>query len=335
MIDANSLLRVSRAITVAALVVVAIAVFVRVMYGPDPVWHTPTPYGLGMMGTADQSVGSVVGKGAGPMMVSDAPTAIPESAPSWRMMGEPMMDEVSGVMMDSEDEGTDIARKVVRTGSLTLRVDDADWSVGEIGRVTASLGGSVDASDVSDDGRGMKSGMVTVRVPVDKFDEAMEQLKGAGRVVINQSKSGADVTEQVIDTEARIRNKQAEEQAYAEILKNQATKVSDVIEVTRALNQVRAEIESLQGQLTYLSRQADMSTISVYLSEDPEIGQTEVWRPWQVVKDAVNTLIVKLQALADFFIRLVIIVLPTLVIFGLGLWIVFVAGRWAYRKVGK
>ena len=224
-------------------------------------------------------------------------------------------------------------KKVIQTGSLTLRVDSADRSVTDVTRIAAAAGGSVASSDIYDNGNGIKSGSVTVRVPAARFADVFGQLKHVARLVVTESVSGTDVTEQVIDLGARIKNKQAEESAYAAILQTQTQKVSDILEVTRALNQVRGEIESLQGQLKYLNSQADFSTITISLSEDPRVGQTETWRPLQVVKDAANQLIVRLQALVDFFIQLVIIVLPTFALYGLGLWVIYLIGRGVYRKL--
>lgn len=333
MIDQDRLLRTSKIVAFATVTVVVIGVFVRMMYGGDPTMPKTLMYGgeVGMMGPSDSEgwssgvAGSSAPSSEAPMM-KNVPLGAPEAVSS-RMMA---LDSSEALPAEG---GSEINKKVIRTGSLRLRVDDADWSVGEIARIAVAAGGSIDSSDISDNGEGVKSGTVTVKVPVAKFEESFDELRRAGRVVLNQSQSGTDVTEQVIDIEARIKNKQAEEEAYANILKVQTQKISDILEVTRAINQVRGEIESLTAQLKYLNSQSDMSTISIYLSEDPAIGQTQVWRPIQVVKDAVNMLIVKLQKFADFVIELVIVVLPTFLLYLLVLWIIYLAGRGIYRKL--
>ncbi|MEI8103356.1 MAG: DUF4349 domain-containing protein [Candidatus Moraniibacteriota bacterium] len=233
----------------------------------------------------------------------------------------------------STDTPVSIDQKVIKTGSLSLRVDNADWSVGEITKTVNGLSGSVASSNFSNNGRGAKSGVITVRVPAVKFDEAFTKLKQLGGTVVSEAVSGQDVTEQMIDIEARIKNKQAEEEAYANILKVQTQKVADILEVTRALSQVRGEIESLQGQLKYLNSQADMSTIDISLSEEPQIGKVDTtWRPLQVVKTSINTLLQNLQGLVDFLIRFVIVALPILlIVFGLLGWLLW----WAVKKLAR
>lgn len=335
MFNAERVLKVVRVVAIATLVVAALAIFIRVLYGGD-----------------ESSLGVITGgKGGWNSAVSNNAVggatrslAVPEEKIS---LGVPEIGQGSdsaGAGVKSTEmptpltEGNDMVipteKKVIRTGNLSLRVEDVDWNVSEITRVVGSLGGSVESSNIADNGQGVKRGTVVVRVPADKFNEAFAQIKQTVRLVVNESTSGTDVTEQAIDLEARIKNKQAEEEAYANILKTQTGKLSDVLQVTQAINQVRGEIESLQGQLKYLNSQAAMSTISIYLSEDPKVGQVDkTWRPLQVVKDAVNELLQKLQNLADFFIQFVIVVLPTLLLFALGLWIIYLLGRWIYRKM--
>jgi predicted ATP-grasp superfamily ATP-dependent carboligase len=195
----------------------------------------------------------------------------------------------------------------------------------------------VTSSNLSDNGAGVKSGTVTAKVPLDRFDETMGKIKSIARVVLNESTSGQDVTSQYVDLQAQLKNKQTEEQAFADILSRSTQKVSDVLEVTRELARVRGEIERLQAQMKYLESQTDMATISVFLSEDQRVGKVDnSWRPWQVVKDAVNALIKNLQWLANFLISLVIVVLPILLIlfliFGLILWKL---GKKAYEWLKK
>lgn len=101
---------------------------------------------------------------------------------------------------------------------------------------------------------GLKSAWITVKVPADRFDVALAEMKQTADQVVNENAGVADITAQHIDLSARINNKQAEEKAYENLL-GSATKVTDVIEVTQQLTNVRTEIESLEQQLRYLEGQ--------------------------------------------------------------------------------
>lgn len=78
--------------------------------------------------------------------------------------------------------------------------------------------------------------------------------------------SARDVTEEFIDTEARLKNKKILEARYQELLKK-ATKVSEMLEIEQQLSEVRQEIESNEGRLKYLQSRVSMSTLKVEFYE--------------------------------------------------------------------
>src|SRR5262249_21206867 len=106
---------------------------------------------------------------------------------------------------------------------------------------------------------------VVVRVPAQKFETAMEEIRGVGGRILHEKRSGQDVTEEYIDLEARIRTKRALEPQFLEIMK-QAHKVSDALEVQNQLAEVRTEIERLEGRRRFLENQSALSTINIALS---------------------------------------------------------------------
>src|SRR5262249_19768376 len=88
--------------------------------------------------------------------------------------------------------------------------------------------------------------------------------------VLDDKRSGQDVTEEYIDLEARLRAKRALEMQFLEIMK-QAHKVSDALEVQTQLGEVRTEIEQLEGRRRFLENQSALSTIKVTLSAPPPV----------------------------------------------------------------
>ena len=307
--------------TVILVVIYALVVMGSWQTKPNP---QPMPYQNEMSLDCDGDACGGMMEASRQLGSPEAKSSVPVGMPNSGMMNSDSI---------SSDTPTTIDQKVIKIGNLSLRVDNVDWSVGEITKVVNGLDGLVVSSDFARNGKGMKRGTITVRVPAVKFDESFTKLKQLGGTVVSESVSGQDVTEQVIDIEARIKNKLAEEAAYANILKVQAQKVSDILEVTQALNNVRGEIESLQGQLKYLNSQVDMSTITITLSEEPQVSQTAAtWRPLQVVKSSINALLQNLQGLVDFLIRFIIVALPILlIVFGLFGWLLW----WLVKKLTR
>jgi hypothetical protein len=244
-----------------------------------------------------------------------------------------MMDNSAGSSADSGQAAVPATqdKRVIKNGDLTMKVNSVDGSVEEIGQIAKDNGGDVFSSNFYKNTKNLKTGTLIVKVPVANFEKVYAEIKKVAAVVVRESTSGQDVTEEYQDIESQIKNKQAEEEAYKKIL-DRAVKVSDILEVTQALTQVRGEIESLQGRLKYLASQTDMAMISIQMSEDSEITVSESWRPIQIAKDAINSLIRKTQGFVNFLIVLVITVIPVAILYLLLVWILYRIGKSIWLK---
>lgn len=181
--------------------------------------------------------------------------------------------------------------KIIKTANMDLEVDSVDNALEGIANIAKNLGGEVNYSSTSEDDAGNRYGSMTVKVPVDTFDQARSQIKEISVFVKNENINTSDVTEQFIDIEARLKNLKAEEQSYLTLL-SRATRVEDIITITNRLTTVRSQIESTEGRKRYLEGQTDMSTIHISLSEEHELTQpTKKWRPIVVIQDAMRNTI--------------------------------------------
>jgi len=225
-------------------------------------------------------------------------------------------------------------KKVIKNGSLTLKVNNVDKSAEEIGQSAKNNGGDVFSSNFFKNSNDLKSGTIIVKVPVANFEKTFSDIKKVAAVVVRESTSGQDVTEEYQDIESRIKNKQAEEAAYKKILES-AQKIEDILAVTQALSEVRGEIESLQGRLKYLTSQTDMATIAVNISEDSNITISDSWRPIQVVKEALNSLIKKSQGFINFLIILIITIIPVALLYLLLLGVIYKIAKTIYLRFKK
>jgi hypothetical protein len=159
----------------------------------------------------------------------------------------------------SQSTGSD--RLIVRTATLTVLVNDVPGVAAKAAELATSLGGFVVSSNQRDDGTS-PTAMVTIRVPAARLDDALAQLKGLAVRVRNEQVTGQDVTEEFVDTDARLRNLRATEARYLELLQQSAS-VNDVLGVEKELTNVRGQIEQLQGRLQFLQRSVDLATITI------------------------------------------------------------------------
>jgi hypothetical protein len=241
---------------------------------------------------------------------------------------------VSGEMVLSDaSQSPEIAdKKIIKNGDLTFKVANADKAASDIATVAKNNGGEVFSSNFYENTSNVKSGTVTVKVPVVNFEKTFNELKKIASLVVRESTIGQDVTQEYTDLQSRLKNKKAEEQAFANILL-QSGKIDDVLKITKELARVRGEIELLQGQIRFMDSQTDMSLITVNLSEDDNITISDSWRPLQIAKDAVNSLISKVQKFISFVIVLVITVIPIMALYLLLFFILYLIGKKIYHKI--
>lgn len=225
-----------------------------------------------------------------------------------------------------------VDKKIIKNGDLSLKVNSADDASQKISNIAKANGGEVFSSNFYQTAKNIKSGTITLKVPVANFEKTFTELKKVATLVVQESTSGQDVTEQYTDLQAQLRNKQAEEQSFAKILERSGT-IDEILKVTRELSRVRGEIERLQGRIKFMDSQTDMSSITVSLSEDESITFADSWRPWQVVKETFNALVKDIQKFINFLIVLIIQVIPVLVLYLLIFYVIYRIGKKIYLKV--
>lgn len=157
--------------------------------------------------------------------------------------------------------------RVIKNISLEIQIkeDEFQRQFSRAGSLAEQFGGFVTNSQVSETDGELASGTLTIRVPSDRFEEAVGRLKDLGKVTA-EDRSGQDVTKQFVDLEARLKQAKAEEAFFLRLM-DEARGISDMIQVQSQLSGVQLRIEEIQGQLNYLRDQTALSTVSVRLYE--------------------------------------------------------------------
>ena len=224
--------------------------------------------------------------------------SIPESSRGGS--GDYYKDQYSNAPTES---GADIDRKIIKNGYMTLEVNDIAEAIAGITIVANQLNGYVVSSDQSG-AKDITYGRIAIRVPSDRFDEALDKLRKLAVKVPNESTSSQDVTEEYTDLQAQLRNLEATEAQYLELLKKAET-VEDILAVQRELSNVRGQIEQIKGRIQYLERTSDMALIDVNLQKTQPIDGTG-WNALETLKSAVRGLANFGKALANIVIWLAI-----------------------------
>ena len=234
-----------------------------------------------------------------------------------------------------------VDRMVIRNADLSIVVADPVAVMEDITRMANTMGGFVVSSNLYQvtTGSGVKvpQAQITVRVPAEKLDEAMAEIKAHVKDPVNdvlsENVSGQDVTQEYTDLQSRLRNLEDAAEQLREIL-DKATKTEDVLAVFNELKNVNEQIEVLKGQIQYYEQSAKLSAISVSIMAEASVQPISIggWKPQGTVRDAVQRLINAYQTIVDGLIWIVIFCLPIAIPVGLVVYFVVRAIRKANRK---
>src|SRR5262249_34285352 len=116
-----------------------------------------------------------------------------------------------------------------------------------------------------------------VRVPVERFQAFVSAVCLLGEVRQNHIGS-QDVTEEVVDVEARIRNKRGEEKRLLKHLADSTGKLEDILASEREIPGARGEPKKMEGRLRFLKKKTALSTIPIgpreWKASNPPVAAT-------------------------------------------------------------
>lgn len=158
-------------------------------------------------------------------------------------------------------------RKIIFNASLGLDVVDAEKALSACELLIVKYGGFVAQSSLQKSDIRVV-GTATLRVPVDKVTQLMDNLAELGTVT-GRSSGSEDVTSQYIDLQARLKVLRAEEEQLVTFLKK-AADIKDMLAIQEQLRSVRTEIEQDEGQQRYMDNATSLATVTVQLVQTTE-----------------------------------------------------------------
>jgi hypothetical protein len=158
-----------------------------------------------------------------------------------------------------------LQRAVIASGELRLTTKDlAGVRQDAINLVTGLRGHVADEHSLSDTRGRLERVDLTVRVPADSFESALDGLAALG-TVRHRQQTVEDVTTQVIDIDARVKAQRASVDSIERLLAR-ATTIAEIMSVERGLTTRQADLDSLVQQQKYLADQTSLSTIQLTLT---------------------------------------------------------------------
>ncbi|MFF5079740.1 DUF4349 domain-containing protein [Actinoplanes sp. NPDC000266] len=224
---------------------------------------------------------------------------------------------------DSQAKAPDLRveqRSIIYRGSLSVRVKDVNAAAGQTTGIANTAGGFV-GGDNRTSGSGAGSATLELRIPADKFGTVVDQLAKLGEEEQRQINT-EDVTEAVVDLDARIAVQQARVDSGRKLL-GQAKSLDDLVMLEREVATRESDLASLQAKKRNLADLTALSTITVTFLDpdaDPVAGADDdppgflagLGAGWDALLASLKVLLTVLGAL-----------LPWVIAIGLPVWAVF------------
>lgn len=155
-------------------------------------------------------------------------------------------------------------RLIIKTGDMSVEVENTDAAVGTATDIVLNLGGYIVSQQVYTGDKGFRFATIRMGVPVEQFEVALRSLRGLG-VVLEESATGQDVTEEYVDLDSRLGNLLATQERLRSFLEA-ATNVEEALDVDEELRKIEEELNVIQGRMNYLQDRAAFSTIHLQLN---------------------------------------------------------------------
>lgn len=216
---------------------------------------------------------SISGGGAPEANVATTGSAEPSSAIIDH--AAPKADRSLANPMDSAAEPVDVAAnspqvnrpQLIRRAELRLVVDSIPDTLKQINTLLQKQGGDLLTSSIQQPNRPnqRRTASLTMRVPQERLDLVLADLATLG-IVERQLVTAEDVSTQLVDMDARLKNLRRTEETLLKIMERSGS-VGDVLNVARELSNVRQTIEQIDAQRNTLKNQVTFSTITLDLEE--------------------------------------------------------------------
>ncbi len=190
--------------------------------------------------------------------------------------------------------------QIARSGAVSLLVSSVDKAISAVSTLTRAENGDVLSLD--DRGRtehgGRSSADMQLRVPENRFEQTLQALGQIGSARA-RSINAEDLTTQIVDSAARLRNLRRTELDIQKIM-DRSGSIGQILEAENQLSSVREQIETLDADLKSMRNRVRYSTISVALAAETSTAPLEptaaaqLVSSWRAARHAVSQLTIGL-----------------------------------------
>ncbi|HTZ51955.1 MAG TPA: DUF4349 domain-containing protein [Spirochaetia bacterium] len=207
-------------------------------------------------------------------------------------------------------------RMVIKTGELSVRVNDVPAAFARAIQLAEAGGGYVQSSTQGEEG-GQRADL-TIRVPPNGFLPLLASL-GALGTVTSRTVSGEDVTEEYYDLTAELDNQVEVRGRLLQLLK-QAVKVPDAVTVEEQLERVGANLNRIKGRMKYLETMSSLCTVNATFYGEERVAASDGLVNWSLVSHGFWRAAQLLVNVFFILLQVLVVAIPLAIVVGASAW---------------
>jgi Domain of unknown function (DUF4349) len=198
--------------------------------------------------------------------------------------------------------------QLIKKAAITVIVNSVGQSIDAVSKIINNKQGDLiglnERQPTKENAR--HTALITLRIPQNQLESTLNELAKLGTVK-NRNITAEDVSNQLVDVQARLSNLRKTEANLQKIM-DRSGSVRDVLSVAKELSSVRQSIEQIDAQLKNLQNQVAYSTITLNLEaavagSSPQRGLgSQIQETWNNSSHSVGEFSVGLMKLAIWLI---------------------------------
>lgn len=232
---------------------------------------------------------------------------------------------VSATLPDISSPQT-TGRMIIKNADLKLQVESTDTAIDRTTQIVGDVNGYIISSRIwyqDYSGSNYKYATISIGVPVDQFETAMNRLRKLAVRVLDENASGQDVSAEFVDLQSQLGNLEATRDRIRSFLDDAKT-VEESLRINQELSNIEDQIEKVKGRMNFLTGRSSYSTITLNLEPNlpaltptptPTIRPTmtpTVWSPGKTFDSAKDTVTAAYQGIIEILIGFFVVVVPIL-----------------------
>lgn len=166
---------------------------------------------------------------------------------------------------DEADKDVNVdVRKITKTADIRVEVKVLDDFIRIIKDEVNKANGYVSSEDKSVYDSSSSCTLV-IKVPAEKLDSFVD-LIDANSTVTSQQVNSDDISAQYVDTEARIKSLEAEQESLLKLIEK-ADNLDSIIQLQKRLSEIRSDLDSYKSTKKIMDNQIEYSSITIYINE--------------------------------------------------------------------